>query len=144
MDSALLDAYRHTDYRVRLTQGGVATIRVDAPLPAALHALVGPHGWAFITAWNPFSQQRSRRDNHAAQQTLLLALRRLPSTVALRPAVGAGLNWREPSFFVVGPTPAEMDVLALQFQQNAYVHGLADGHARLRLSSDQPPRGQAG
>ena len=144
MDNALLDTYRRADYRVRLAQGGWASIRVDTPVPAALAALIGPHGWAFITAWNPFSQRQSRRQNHAAQQSLLLALRKLASLIAIRPAVGVGGGWCEPSLFVVGPAPAELDALAQQFRQNAYVHGLADGHARLRLSSDQPPRGQAG
>ena len=144
MDSALIDAYRHTDYRVRLAQGGWASIRVDAPVPEPLRTVIGPHGWAFITAWNPFSQIRLRQQNHAAQQALLAALRHLATTLAIRPAIGVGQDWQEPSFFVVGPTIAETDALAQQFQQNAYVHGLAEGYARLRLTSDQPPRGQAG
>jgi len=144
MDDALLAAYRNTDYRVRLAQGGWATVRVDAPLPTALLTLIGGHSWAFITAWNPLSQPQSRRQNHAAQHALLTALRRLPATVALRPAIGVGPDWREPSVLAIGPALAQTDALARQFRQNAYVHGLADGYARLRLSSDQPPRGQAG
>lgn len=144
MDNALIDAYRCTDYRVRMARGGWASIHVDAPLPAALLDLIGTHSWAFITAWNPFSQALPRRQNHAAQQALLAALRKLRSTRLIRAAIGVGRHWREPSLFVIGPVLAEMDALAQQFRQNAYVHGLADGYARLRLSSDQPPRGQAG
>lgn len=144
MDKALIDAYRSTDYRVRLARGGWASIRVDAPVPEPLRALIGPYGWAFITAWNPFSQVLPRPQNHAAQQALLAVLRRLAATLAIRPAIGVGQGWREPSFFVVGPTLAETDALVQQFRQNAYVHGLAEGYARLRLTSDEPPRGQAG
>jgi hypothetical protein len=144
MDSGLIAAYRSTDYRVRLARGGFASLHVDAPVPAALRALVGPRSWAFITAWNPFSQRRPREQNHAAQQSLLAALQKLPSTAAIHPAIGVGQDWREPSFFVVGPELAEMDALAQQFQQNTYVHGLAEGYARLRLTSGEPPRGQAG
>lgn len=144
MDNGLITAYRNTDYRVRLAQGGFASIHVDAPLPDALRSLIGSHSWAFITAWNPFSQKRPRGQNHAAQHILLAALRKLPSTIAIYPAIGVGQDWREPSFFVVGPELAETDALAQQFQQNAYVHGLADGYARLRLTSGEPPRGQAG
>ncbi|MFC3653924.1 DUF3293 domain-containing protein [Dyella humi] len=144
MDSALIDAYRNTDYRVRLSQGGWASIRIDAPVPEPLRALIGLHGWAFITAWNPFSQVLPRPQNRAAQQALLGALRRLAATPTICPAMGVGRDWREPSFFVVGPTLAETDALVQQFRQNAYVHGLADGYARLRLTSDEPPRGQAG
>lgn len=144
MDNELIAAYRSTDYRVRLAQGGFASLQVDAPAPVALRALIGPHSWAFMTAWNPGSQRRPRDQNHAAQQALLAALRKLPSMVAIRPAIGVGRDWREPSLFVVGPALAETDALAQQFQQNAYVHGLAGGHARLRLTSGEPPRGQAG
>ena len=39
MDSGLIAAYRSTDYRVRLAQGGFASIHVDAPLPDAYELL---------------------------------------------------------------------------------------------------------
>ncbi|HEX8779244.1 MAG TPA: DUF3293 domain-containing protein, partial [Rhodanobacter sp.] len=132
------------DYRVRLAHGGFASIRVDAPVPAALLALIGSRSWSFMTAWNPCSEGRPRDQNHHAQRALLAALQKLPSTASIYPAIGAGQDWREPSFFIVGPALAETDALARQFQQNAYVHGLAGGYARLRLTSDEPPRGQAG
>ncbi|RUL79815.1 DUF3293 domain-containing protein [Dyella choica] len=144
MDSALIAAYRDTDYRVRLPLGGFASLRVDAPVPDPLRMLVGAHSWAFMTAWNPCSQVRPRHQNHVAQQALLAVLRKLPSALAIRPAIGVGGNWHEPSLFIVGPVLAETDALAQQFLQNAYVHGLADGYARLRLTSGEPPRGQAG
>ncbi|HUB88152.1 MAG TPA: DUF3293 domain-containing protein [Dyella sp.] len=144
MDSALIIAYRSTDYRVRLARGGFVSIQVDTPVPEPLRAWIGSHSWAFITAWNPYSRVQPRTQNRAAQHSLLDTLRKLPSTVTIRPAIGVGEDWREPSFFVVGPALAETDALAQQFQQNAYVHGLAAGHARLRLTSGEPPRGQAG
>ncbi|WP_255367303.1 hypothetical protein [Dyella sp. OK004] len=50
MDESLLAAYRATAYRVRLRQGGWATIRIDAPLPTALATIVGEHPWGFVTA----------------------------------------------------------------------------------------------
>jgi hypothetical protein len=144
MDNSLIDVYRTTDYRVRLIQGGWVSIRVDAALPTPLHPLIGERSWAFITAWNPGSQTQQREQNHAAQQALLVALRKLPRTTCIRPGVGVGDAWREASLFVVGPNLADIDELAQQFQQNAYVHGLGLGYARLRLSSDRPPHGQAG
>ncbi|MBE1161305.1 DUF3293 domain-containing protein [Dyella acidiphila] len=144
MDNSLIDTYRSTDYRVRLPQGGWVSIHVDAALPTSLHTLIGEHSWAFITAWNPGSQAQPRTHNHAAQQALLLALRQLPRTTCIRPGMGVGNSWREASLFVVGPNLADIDELAQQFQQHAYVHGLGQGYARLRLSSDRPPHGQAG
>jgi hypothetical protein len=144
MDNSLIDTYRTTDYRVRLAQGGWVSIQVDAALPTSLHPLIGERSWAFITAWNPGSHALSRAQNRSAQQALLIALRNLPRTICIRPGLGVGGVWREASLFVVGPNLADLDELAQHFQQNAYVHGLGHGYARLRLSSDRPPHGQAG
>lgn len=144
MDNSLIDIYRSTDYRVRLAEGGWVSIQVDAALPTSLHPLIGERSWAFITAWNPGSQVQPRRHNRTAQQALLIALRGLPQTTCIRAGLGVGSAWREASLFVVGPNLADIDQLAQQFQQNAYVHGLGNGYARLRLSSDRPPHGQAG
>lgn len=144
MDNSLIDLYRSTDYRVRLAQGGWVSIQVDAALPTSLHPLIGERSWAFITAWNPGSQAQPRPQNRVAQQALLIALRDLPQTTCIRAGLGVGSVWREASLFVVGPNLADIDQLAQQFQQNAYVHGLGNGYARLRLSSDRPPHGQAG
>ncbi|GAB2570237.1 DUF3293 domain-containing protein [Dyella jejuensis] len=144
MDNSLIDVYRAADYRVRLTRGGWACIRVDAALPSSLQEMIGRHSWAFITAWNPHSQKQPRAQNHAAQHALLSALRGLLQTVDIRLGIGVGGHWRETSFFVIGPDLAAIDELAQQFRQNAYVHGLGNGYARLRLASDRPPHGQAG
>ncbi|QAU23934.1 DUF3293 domain-containing protein [Dyella sp. M7H15-1] len=144
MDNSLIDVYRSTDYRVRLAQGGWVSIQVDAALPVSLHPLIEDRCWAFITAWNPDSQAQPRAQNRVAQQALLTALRKLPRTICIRPGLGVGDAWRETSLFVVGPNLADIDELAQQFQQNAYVHGLGNGYARLRLGSDRPPHGQAG
>lgn len=132
MDESLRIAFAATEYRVRLTWGGWATIHVDRALPAALSDLVGAQLWGFITAWNPHAQFRNRADNRRAQRSLLTALRRLPSTIAIRPAMGVGTDWREPSLFVVGPDTALLDALAKADGQRAYVHGHASGHACLR------------
>ena len=144
MDTTLIDAYRATEYRVRLLQGGWASIRIDAALPEPLQTLTGGRSWAFITAWNPHSQPQPRSQNHVAQHALLAALRTLSGTLYIRPGLGSGDNWREPSFFVIGPDLTEIDQLAQQFRQHAYVHGLGEGAARLRLTSDREPHGQAG
>ncbi|AIF47685.1 DUF3293 domain-containing protein [Dyella japonica] len=137
MDEALLAAYRATDYRVRLARGGWATIRIDQPLPPALGALAEDHPWGFITAWNPRSEPSPRPRNRAALRDLLIALRVLPETVAIRPARGVGSDgqWKEPSLWVVGPDVSTLDPLARRFRQIGYVHGQGAAPARLRLVS---------
>ena len=127
MDERLLAAYLATDYRVRLARGGWASIRIDAPLPAALAALTGARPWGFLTAWNPGSSPCPRQHNRQAQRALLAALRELPGTAAIRAGIGVGPDidgsWREASLFVTGPAVPALDALARRFGQNAYVHG---------------------
>ena len=132
MDETLREAFRETSYLVNLDAVTWATIRIDLPLPLELVPVVGSRPWAFITAWNPQARRRAHAENMAAQRELLTALQGLPD-VALRPAIGVGsTGWSEPSLFVAGPDLATLDALARQHGQRAYVHGQADGAARLR------------
>jgi len=133
MDEGLLAAYQATAYQVRLNDGRRATLRIGEPLPASLHPMVGNRPWGFITAWNPASQPRPRQQNRMAQRQLLRTLREWPG-IRLHAGVGAGPDgWQEPSLFVIGATPEQLDPLALCFGQNAYVHGMGTGAAMLRL-----------
>jgi len=136
MDETLLDAYRSTHYLVCVDGVEWADIRIDQPLPPSLQPLVGDRCWGFITAWNPLSIRREDSLNMSAQRALVASLQALPETHVL-PAIGIGANgWSEPSFFVVGPLPAELDVLANDHQQIAYVHGQSGFKAALRLLRD--------
>jgi hypothetical protein len=125
-------AYSATDYRVRLSRGGYASIRIGAPLPAALRELVGTRPWGFITAWNPHGRQQDRHANRIAQRQLVDSLKALSATVSILPALGVDDAWQEPSLFVIGPDAASLDALAVLHQQLAWVHGDDSGLARLR------------
>ncbi|WP_254063387.1 DUF3293 domain-containing protein [Rhodanobacter sp. L36] len=129
-------AYNGTDYRVRLSRGGYATIRIGAPLPPALREHVGTQPWGFITAWNPHGLRQNRLANRVAQRQLADALKALPSTVAILPAVGVGDAWQEPSLFVVGPDVASLNAFAVLYEQLAWVYGDDLGLARLRWTHD--------
>jgi hypothetical protein len=131
MDETLLAAYRATTYRVRLVRGGWAAIRIDAPLPPALLALVDTGCWSVLTAWNPHSEPRSRGDNRDAQHRLLGELKTCCEAIVA--AEGVGSSWREASLFAIGPDTAVMDIYARRYRQNAYVHGKAAGPAMLRI-----------
>lgn len=139
MDERLLAAYRDTDYRVRLPVGGTASLHIDEPLPAALHALVADRPWGFVTAWNPASIPTPTPVNRTAQRQLLAELRALPDTRDIRPALGAGRHgWREPSLFVVGVTPEAFDELCRRYGQLACLVGQGPGAVRLQWI-DPPP-----
>lgn len=134
MRETLLAAYQATAYQVRLAQGGCASLRIGEVPPGALQPLIGVQPWAFITAWNPYSQATSASLNRRAQHDLLATLHALPSCIAVRAGRGLGSGgWHEASLFVVGPEPAQMDVLADRYRQNAYVHGRGGAPAQLRL-----------
>ncbi|WP_430389380.1 DUF3293 domain-containing protein [Dyella sp. 20L07] len=135
MNEALLAAYRATDYRVRLTNGGWASIRIGKPLPDAIQSFVRQRHWGFITAWNPRSQQQPRRTNRHSQRELLQAIRAQAEVNAIYPGLGVGGDnrWKEPSFFVIGPNTEVFDRLGQRFDQNAYVYGQGESPAQLRV-----------
>lgn len=134
---SLRAAYARTHYRVRLARGGCATIRIGHVLPAALHDLL-PHAdtpWAFVTAWNPLSQNCPAALNHAHQRELLATLRQSAPSALIRAGTGvgvdAGTNWREPSLFVVDIDIDRLKSLMRPFKQHAIVCGHGTSPARL-------------
>jgi len=133
MDEFLLEAFRATAYHVNLDTVSWATIRVDLKLPDELARVVDARPWGFITAWNPQARRRPAEENLSAQRQLLAALQALPGVV-VHPAIGVGHSgWIEPSLFAIGASTSELDQLAREHAQLAYVHGQADGVAQLRL-----------
>jgi hypothetical protein len=134
MDKQLLEAYLRSEYRVRLSRGGAAVIRVGEPLPQALRGLAGDREWGFLTAWNPGSQPQAATTNRAAERRLLADVQAL-SGVAIHPAYGVGTDgWREPSFWLVGIERSALDELGRCYRQRAWLYGADDGPTQLRLS----------
>jgi hypothetical protein len=132
MDETLAQAYRQTDYRVRLECGGVAVIHIGSPAPPALLTWIGHRPWSVITAFNPMSQPTSRAANRTAQRALLANLCAHPDTAVVRAALGVGTkSWREPSLFIVGPAQNAMDELCRRYRQHACVLGIGLQTARL-------------
>lgn len=139
MDEALLAAYLATDYRIRLPQGGVASLRIGAPPPSALLQLTQGAPWAVITAWNPRSQPMPRAWNRRAQRLLLAELHAHPDIRAIRAAVGVGASgWRESSLLVIGPDAASLHSLCAGHGQHAFVAGEGETPPRLCWTDDAP------
>lgn len=118
----LTQAFTETDYIVH--HEPPFTMNIGQPCPA-LKALMGEHNAlcaAFITAWNPFSQQLSRQQNEARQNELKAELKRR----GLKFIDGIGQhpsnNWPgEPSILVLDLSKEAAKALAGHHEQHAFV-----------------------
>jgi len=139
---ALLDAaYRRTHYEVTLPEGGLLTLRVDIASAAlqVIHERCGVSCSAFVTAWNPRSEQQPAALNAAANEELRRRLR----AQGLESWPGRGRDphgkWEaEESLFVPG---LELDAAcahARQYGQNAILHAAADAVPRLTWLRPSP------
>jgi hypothetical protein len=89
MDEKLIDAYRTTDYRVRLLHAAAGSASASMlRFRSRTAPWTGKYAWAFITAWNPHSEPQPRSQNHAAQQCLARAMRSCGKPSVSAPALG--------------------------------------------------------
>jgi len=136
--AALLSAYLDTVYTVE-QPGGDCAFRVGEPLPFVVPA-------TYLTGWNPHSQPRSPSDNERANAALAAML--LDHGVTLLPANSAAPDGShgETGWLALGMDATTVDACARVFGQNATVHALPGGVARLRCYSanfgcPEPPAG---
>lgn len=122
MNEEFFDAYMNTDYTVFADPEFVLEIgKASQHLDALLQANGATTG-AFITAWNPYSVQRSDEANRSAQQELLQDLHQ--AGITTYPALGRTRldNWPgEESIIAIGLTRDAASRLALQYRQNAWL-----------------------
>jgi hypothetical protein len=124
MQSALVSAYRETDYvahgngRVVVVRIGHQSMGVDKLL-ARMHARNG----AFITAWNPFSKSLSLGANEYWNRELkrYLIIRGF-TFVGGEGRARAGEWPPEPSIFACGISRTEASAIGRRYRQNAIVY----------------------
>jgi hypothetical protein len=125
----LLQAYLTTHYHIR----GIAhPLLIGHPSPEAdaLCTAEGATSWAFITAWNPMSQELPDADNAARNEQL----RRDLAAYTVHTGRGqdpVGLWPAEESFFVIGIPRATAVRLAHTYRQRAIVVGVVGVPAEL-------------
>jgi len=125
-------AWTETDYRVRLSYGGFASIYCGSPLPVPLLAMLqrADDPWGYITAWNPAGVLLPLATNKIRQRRLRDELKadrhRFTGGIGVGPS-----DWREPSLFVLGITYAQLDDMARRFGQLGVVRGTGAGPAEL-------------
>jgi len=137
-DSAIpkdvIQAYLETHYHVHGGAPTTLTVGEANPQLAALHDEAGVACSAFITAWNPFSEQQDPARNHERQQALAQTLQQ--RGLAFIDGIGQhpSNEWPgEASFLVLGLGLDDARALGTQFGQNAIVWSGADAVPQLVL-----------
>ena len=96
-------------------------INIEQPLPKFIEQLVHKQKTAAIlTAWNPRSQPLPLSENQSRNKQLSSKFE--DHTLYKCMGQGNDISWpAEESFFILGISRAEIDKLAIEFQQYAYV-----------------------
>ena len=135
ISAALITSYENALYSFEY-KGRTVPLRIGQRCPELRELMLATKSAeAFcITAWNPFSLQRTAQENEAAQVELCAALDALE---AIRlPATGesADGSWApEPGMLVLNISRAQVVELGNRFGQNALLSISADGLTSLLL-----------
>jgi len=112
--------YLNTTYSVFIDEKKCA-IKINKPLPAVIQKLVNKEkSAAILTAWNPRSQALSLAENKSRNNELILKLK----NYTIFNAVGQGEDpsWlAEESYLIPGIEKSQADIMAVKFEQYAYV-----------------------
>lgn len=126
---ALYTAYLHTTYQVYDPALAITIGNFHPQLDTLLETRHATQ-WAFITAWNPYSQVLSTTENEARNKSLETLLAPYPYFAGA--GIGEDPSWQpEASFLVLGIDRATACLLGKQFGQNAIVAGSKGGPAEL-------------
>ena len=137
----LIEAYLGTTYQLGMGQAG-PSLRIGEPVgtgPGTVGGMMADAGAtcaAFITAWNPHSDDTTTdAENEAAHARLLNRLTSFPGvTVHEGEGVGEGPEWMpERSVLAVGLSSTDASTLGREFRQNAVVWVGEDGVPQLVL-----------
>ena len=96
-------------------------INIEQPLPKFIEKLVHKQkAVAILTAWNPRSQPLTLSENQSRNNQLIDKLSEYTSYKSM--GQGEDTSWpAEESFLILGISRAEIDKLAIEFEQYAYV-----------------------
>ena len=130
--TSLVQAYHAADYRWEL-DGRWLPLAIGA-IPVELEvAFPRSRSFGLVSAWNPYSVERTEPENRAADEALSATL--AGSGLPHRPGFSSARNrsWREPSWVVMDMPLAEFDALAGRFRQLATLHSRRGEPVRLRV-----------
>jgi uncharacterized protein DUF3293 len=134
--AALAAAFAKARYDVpELGDAGSIHVGTDA---RSLHAALGAKRYAFITAWNPDSESRSRVDNDRCDGELTSQLDRLGVRRLRAHATDAQGGHREHGWLALDLPVEELDRLARGFGQDGVLCWTPHEAVRLRLYHREP------
>lgn len=118
-------AYEQAIYEVYLNRKTIQFRISDRCL--AIDSLISQHGvdsWALITAYNPYSQCLSERNNQQRHQKLIEQIEGLQLAYLDAAGKDPGEIWQpELSLFILGISRDIAIAIGRKFQQNAIVYG---------------------
>lgn len=133
----LTRAYLAAEYRWVL-DGDWLNLYLGEPAPAIARRFPDAAQFALLSAWNPYSIERPKSVNHAADDAMQQEL--LESGRVFRPAFSSAVNrsWREPSWLVVDLPVVELDALSRRYGQLATLYWPAQEVVRMRVDAIRP------
>jgi hypothetical protein len=131
----LIAAYEATHYVVEAPDGPFTLIIGEAqPRLQEVYRAHDAQSAAFLTAWNPFSEQAAASDNRAWQAELEQRAEALAIDQIRSRGVGSSGDWEpEDSTLIIGVSLADATALGRAFRQNAFVWCGEDAVPRLIL-----------
>lgn len=134
---ALMEAYRAAEYRWEL-DGHWQSLQIGVRADALEAAFPQARAFGLLSAWNPYSVERSERANREADAVLHAALR--DTGLDFRPGFSSARNrsWREPSWVVMDMPLDAFDALARDFGQLGTLYAQRGEAMHLRLYRPQP------
>ena len=132
----LLKAYQNTHYTTDI--GITLFFGTSAPALDELLTKRGANCAAYITAWNPLSEELNLQQNRVRNQQLLADLHHTIEPSNIISGIGkdpTGVWAGEESFLVLGISKGLIHQLALKYGQNAYVYYHIGKNAELITTS---------
>lgn len=134
LNDEMIAGYKATNYRV--LSDPEFTLRVDEQSGELLklYELARASSAAFITAWNPLSEEKLSSENDQANTLLRADIEALGAKILL--GFGAWPNdptKGEDSFLAVGISEKDAELLGNKYKQNAILFAADDGIPRLKL-----------
>jgi len=131
IDPALIEAYQKTTFRVLKP---LVDLKIGQGHPHFDEFLIDNniYTWAFVTAYNPFSQALSETENETRQQSLKEILQKEGLLYCEAIGIPENTDWQpEKSVLIMGISLQRAVTLAQDFEQNAIVFGEFNQKAEL-------------